>query len=60
MCFSVCTVVCICHVGWTTKQSRADGFLMRKQNDSDNDGQIITLHLKDGGRRGEAGSGAAD
>lgn len=32
---------------------------MRKQNDSDNDDQIITLHLKERGRRREGGSGVA-
>lgn len=45
--FSGGVAVCLSHVGWIAKQSRADGFIMRKQNDSDNDDQIIILHLKE-------------
>lgn len=40
-----------CWLDCKAEQSRADGFIMRKQNDSDNDDQIIILHLKEGGRR---------
>lgn len=58
--FSFRVAVYSSHVGWIAKQSRADGFIMRKQNDSDNDDQIIILHLKEGGRRGEGGSGVVD
>lgn len=57
MCFSIRMAVCLCPVGWIAKQSRADGFIMRKQNYSDNDDQIIIRPLKEGGRRGEGGSG---
>lgn len=60
MCFSVDVAVCLSHVGWIAKQSRADGFIMRKQNDSDNDDQIIILLLKERGRRREGGSGVVD
>lgn len=38
-------------------ESRADGFIMRKQNDSDNDDQIIIPHLKTGGKQWGSGSG---
>lgn len=60
VCFSIRMAVCLCHVGWIAKQSRADGFIMRKQNDSDNDDQIIILHLKERGRHGEGSSGVVD
>lgn len=36
-------------------EQRADGFIMRRQNYSDNDDQIIILHLKDEEREGVAG-----
>lgn len=62
-CACIRTVVCVCPVTWIAKPSRADGFIMRKQNDFDNDSQIIILHLKEGERwrrglgwyRGEGG-----
>lgn len=45
---SVCLCVYVMLVGLQSRaeQSRADGVIMRKQNDSDNDDQIIMLHLK--------------
>lgn len=60
MCLCPRFTVYLSHVGWIAKQSRADGFIMRKQNDSGNDDQIIILHLKEGGRCGECGSGVVD
>lgn len=49
-CFSI-TVAVRVYVVLVGLESRADGFIMRKQNDSDNDDQIIIPHLKERGRR---------
>lgn len=40
------TVVCLCRGGWIWKRGRTDGLVMRKQNDSHSDDQIIILRLK--------------